>query len=230
MDAGFPVHLSTTPYSEENDMSLSRTRITLAGTGIAAALLVAGCGDDSGDTTAAPSTSATGMSDMPGMHHGTPSSTAAPTRTDFTDADVTFLQMMYPHHAQAVDMAKLVPGRTQNQQLVALAANVERAQAPEMQRFTELLSAFGKPAPSAMGHEMPGMMSQEEMTALRDATGPEFDRKWLTMMIAHHQGAIDMANTELAQGVNPDARTLAQSISTAQQAEIQQMQAMLGQG
>ncbi|WP_280366838.1 DUF305 domain-containing protein [Nocardia wallacei] len=212
-------------------MSLSRTRITLAGTGIAVALLVAGCGgDDSGDTTTAPSAPATGMSDMPGMHHGTPSSPTAPTRTDFTDADVTFLQMMYPHHAQAVDMAKLVPGRSQNQQLIALAANVERAQAPEMQQFTELLKAFGKPAPGAMGHEMPGMMSQDEMTALRAATGPEFDRMWLNMMIAHHQGAIDMANTELAQGVNPDARNLAQGIVAAQQAEIQQMRAMLGQG
>ncbi|WP_280274803.1 DUF305 domain-containing protein [Nocardia wallacei] len=212
-------------------MSHSRTRITLAGTGIAVALLVAGCGgDDSGDTTTAPSAPTTGMSDMPGMHHGTSSSPTAPTRTDFTDADVTFLQMMYPHHAQAVDMAKLVPGRSQNQQLIALAANVERAQAPEMQQFTELLKAFGKPAPGAMGHEMPGMMSQDEMTALRAATGPEFDRMWLNMMIAHHQGAIDMANTELAQGVNPDARNLAQGIVAAQQAEIQQMRAMLGQG
>ncbi|RDI52868.1 DUF305 domain-containing protein [Nocardia mexicana] len=212
-------------------MFTSRTRITLAGTGIAVALLVAGCGSDDSDTSApASSTSAAGMSDMPGMHHGGASGTASrPTRTDFNDADVSFLQMMYPHHAQAVDMAKLVPSRSQNPQLITLAANVEKAQAPEMQQFTDLLRSFGKPAPAAMGHSMPGMMSQDQMTGLQNATGPEFDRMWMQMMIAHHEGAIDMANTELAQGTNPDAKRLAQDIVTAQQAEIQQMRGMLGQ-
>ncbi|MBB5912638.1 uncharacterized protein (DUF305 family) [Nocardia transvalensis] len=207
----------------------SRTRITLAGTGIAAVLLIAGCSNgDSNTSTPASHAPATGMSDMPGMNHDKPTGATAPTRTDFTDADVSFLEMMYPHHAQAVEMAKLVPGRSQNQQLIALAADVEKAQAPEMRQFTELLGSFGKPAPGAMGHEMPGMMSHDQMSALENATGPEFDRMWMRMMIDHHQGAIDMANTELAQGVNPDAKALAQAIVTAQQAEIQQMRGMLG--
>ncbi|WP_280266089.1 DUF305 domain-containing protein [Nocardia wallacei] len=213
-------------------MFTARTRITLVGTAIAAALLAAGCSSDDSDTPApTTSTTTTGMSDMPGMQHGGASSTAnPPTRTDFNDADVSFLQMMYPHHAQAVDMAKLVPSRSQNPQLIALAANVEKAQAPEMQQFTDLLGSFGKPAPAAaMGHGMPGMMSQDQMTALQNATGPEFDRMWMQMMISHHEGAIDMANTELAQGTNPDAKRLAQDIVTAQQAEIEQMRGMLGQ-
>ncbi|MFI5778054.1 DUF305 domain-containing protein [Nocardia sp. NPDC051570] len=199
----------------------SRTRITLAGTGIAAALLIAGCanGNDSAPTTTAP---------MSGMDHGTSSSA---TRGDFNDADVSFLQMMYPHHAQAVDMANLVPTRSQNQQLIALAANVEKAQAPEMQRISDLLRAFGKPAPAAtMGHDMPGMMSHDQMTTLQNSTGPEFDRLWMQMMIDHHRGAIDMSNAELSGGANPDAKTLAQQIITAQQAEIQQMRTMLNQG
>ncbi|MBF6412109.1 DUF305 domain-containing protein [Nocardia cyriacigeorgica] len=201
-------------------MFITRTRILIA-TVAAAALTVAGCSDDSTTATETTTSAAT--------------TTSASTRTDFNEADVTFLQMMYPHHAQAVDMAKMVPSRTQNPQLLALAAQVEAAQAPEMQQITTLLESFGKPAPSADehgghgGHAMPGMMTPEQMTALENATGPEFDRQWMQMMIEHHIGAIDMANTVLADGVNPDTKALATSIVAAQQAEIDQMKQMLGQ-
>ncbi|VFA99599.1 DUF305 domain-containing protein [Nocardia cyriacigeorgica] len=201
-------------------MFITRTRILIAAVA-AAALTVAGCSDDSTTATETTTSAAT--------------TTSASTRTDFNEADVTFLQMMYPHHAQAVDMAKMVPSRTQNPQLLALAAQVEAAQAPEMQQITTLLESFGKPAPSADehgghgGHAMPGMMTPEQMTALENATGPEFDRQWMQMMIEHHVGAIDMANTVLADGVNPDTKALATSIVAAQQAEIDQMKQMLGQ-
>ncbi|NEW35786.1 DUF305 domain-containing protein [Nocardia cyriacigeorgica] len=201
-------------------MFITRTRMLIAAIA-AAALTVAGCGDDSTGTTETTTSAA--------------ATTTASTRTDFNAADVTFLQMMYPHHAQAVDMAKMVPSRTQNPQLLALAAEVEAAQAPEMQQFTTLLESFGKPAPTAGehgghgGHEMSGMMTPEQMTALENATGPEFDRMWMQMMIEHHLGAIDMANTVLAEGVNPDTKALANGIIAAQQAEIDQMRQMLGQ-
>ncbi|MGK8465879.1 DUF305 domain-containing protein [Nocardia cyriacigeorgica] len=201
-------------------MFITRTRLLIAAVA-AAALTVAGCSDDS--TTATETTTSAAAT------------TSASTRTDFNEADVTFLQMMYPHHAQAVDMAKMVPSRTQNPQLLALAAAVEAAQAPEMQQITTLLESFGKPAPSADehgghgGHAMPGMMTPEQMTALENATGPEFDRQWMQMMIEHHIGAIDMANTVLAEGVNPDTKALATSIVAAQQTEIDQMKQMLGQ-
>ncbi|WP_216898524.1 DUF305 domain-containing protein [Nocardia alni] len=206
-------------------MLARRTRITLAGTGIAAALLIAGCSNNSGGSSGTPSSTAT----TPGTSQA--SATGKPTRTDFNDADVTFLQMMYPHHAQAIDMAKMVPGKSQNQQLLTLAANIEKAQAPEMAKFADLLHSFGKPTPSTtMDHPMDGVMSQDQMTALQNATGHAFDTMWLKMMIAHHQGAVTMSNTELASGVNPDAKTLAHNIITNQQAEIQQMQGMLTQG
>jgi uncharacterized protein (DUF305 family) len=216
-------------------MFITRTHITvaIAATSTAAALFAAGCSNDSGS--------------MPGMDHGSSSSMSATSgkpaaRTDFNDADVTFLQMMYPHHAQAVDMAKLVPSHSQNQQLLTLAANVEKAQAPEMQQISTLLQSFGKPAPPAPGaHDMPGMpgmssapsmpgmMTPEQMNALQAASGADFDRQWMEMMIDHHNGAIAMANTELANGVNPDAKALASSIISAQQAEIATMRTMLGQ-
>ena len=113
------------------------------------------------------------------------------TRTDFNDADVTFLQMMYPHHAQAVEMAQLVPGRSQNQEVLTLAAKIENAQAPEMAQMSALLTSFGKPAPTPDGGHMtamPGMMAPDQMNTLKGLSGKEFDRMWLQMMIHHHTG------------------------------------------
>ncbi|MGH3645218.1 MAG: DUF305 domain-containing protein [Mycobacterium sp.] len=207
---------------------------TVLAAAVAAALTVAGCTDTASDTSASPtvSSSTATSGSMPGMDHGGSSASAAPsaTRTDFNDADVMFLQMMYPHHAQAVDMAKLVPSRSQNQQVITLAQNIEKAQGPEMTQMTGLLASFGKPAPSTemSGHDMPGMMSAEQMTNLTGLSGKAFDQVWLQMMIDHHSGAIDMSNTELRDGTNPDAKKLAQAIIANQQAEITQMRGMLG--
>lgn len=74
---------------------------------------------------------------------------------------------------------------------------------------------------------MPGMMSEDDMTALEDATGVEFDQMFLTMMIEHHEGAIVMAKTEIDSGTNPDAIALAEQIEAAQTAEIAEMEALL---
>ncbi|MFI7526466.1 DUF305 domain-containing protein [Nocardia salmonicida] len=198
-------------------MSISRTHILVAAA--ATVLLAAGCSDDS--TATHPT------------EHSTTTTTSAAASTDFNDVDVSFLQMMYPHHAQAVEMAKMVPSHTQNQQLIALAAQVEKAQAPEMQQITDLLAGFGEPAPSATeghgGHDMPGMMTDAQMSALRAANGADFDRQWLEMMIAHHEGAVGMAQTELNGGVNPPSRQLATKITADQEAEIATMRDMLAQ-
>ncbi|MFD3702891.1 DUF305 domain-containing protein [Nocardia sp. NPDC058658] len=197
-------------------MSISRTHVLVAA--VATVLLAAGCSDDSTTTHT--------------TEHSTTTTTGAAASTDFNDADVTFLQMMYPHHAQAVEMAKMVPSHTQNQQLIALAAQVEQAQAPEMQQITDLLTGFGKPAPSATGHgghDMPGMMTDAQMSSLQAADGADFDEQWLEMMIAHHEGAVGMAQTELNSGVNPASRALATKIIADQESEIATMRGMLGQ-
>lgn len=78
------------------------------------------------------------------------------------------------------------------------------------------------------GPGMPGMMSATEMTALEAATGVAFDRMWLTMMTAHHQGAVTMARTELSTGASPAAEALATSIISGQSAELTTMGTMLG--
>ncbi|MFD4351919.1 DUF305 domain-containing protein [Nocardia sp. NPDC058518] len=202
-------------------MSISRTHVLVAAA--ATVLLAAGCSDDSTTATHTAEHSTT----------TTTTTTSAAAGTEFNDADVSFLQMMYPHHAQAVEMAKMVPSHTQNQQLIALAAQVEKAQAPEMQQITDLLAGFGEPAPSATeghgGHGMPGMMTDAQMSSLQAANGADFDRQWLEMMIAHHEGAVAMAETELSGGVNPQSRQLATKIMADQEAEIATMRGMLGQ-
>ncbi|MDX1878914.1 DUF305 domain-containing protein [Mycolicibacterium sp. 141076] len=206
---------------------------TAVAAGTAAAIALAACSPPNEQaSTVSATTSSMPMSghDMPG--HSMPgmsgSSTSAAPAANFNDADVMFLQMMYPHHAQAVEMVKLVPTRSQNQQVKDLAAAIEKAQAPEMQQMTTLLAGFGKPAPSAtMSHSMPGLMTPQQMTELTGLSGAAFDKMWLQMMVEHHQGAITMANDELKNGTNADAKAMAQAIITTQQAEITTMNGML---
>lgn len=204
-------------------------RTTIVAAFAAAALLVAGCSDDSTDSM------------MDGQMMGSTSSAAAsttPTNTsaEFNDADVTFAQMMYPHHAQAVQMATMAEGRTDNPDVLTLATEIAAAQKPEMDQLTAWLAEWGQPAPTSGMGQMggmdgsagSGMMSQQDMDALMAASGPEFDRQWLTMMIAHHTGAIEMANTEIAGGSNPDAQEMARTIVATQQQEIGTMRQLLG--
>ena len=196
------------------------------GTGLL--LVLAGCSTDDSSTASGASSSAT--SAIAGADHG--GGSAAPssaTRTDFAAADVTFLQMMYPHHAQAVEMATLAPGRTNNAQLLALATAIDKAQGPEMTQIAGLLKDFGQSAPSASSDHaaMSGMMSPDQMASLQKLSGTSLDREWLQMMIEHHTGAVAMANTEVASGANNDAKALARSIIANQQTEITQMRAML---
>ncbi|CAG7601731.1 DUF305 domain-containing protein [Rhodococcus opacus] len=196
-----------------------RTTITaLIAAAAGAALVLTGCGTDSAGTS---STSGA-------------STSAVESQAQFNDADVVFLEGMYPHHAQAVQMADMVAGHTDNADVVALSAAIKAAQQPEMDRMTTWFQQWGQPVPTpdmsgmhGMNHGA-GMMSADQMDALTALSGTEFDRQWLTMMIEHHEGAIDMANTELADGENPEARQMATDIVTAQQKEIADMQAALG--
>ena len=161
-------------------------------------------------------------------------------------ADVSFNQMMIPHHQQAVAMADLVPSRTDNVAVRELAGQIKNAQQPEIDQMTQRLESWGV-SPGAQEHGsqqhgsmasgstahgtmgMSGMMSDQDMTAIENARGAEFDRLWLQGMISHHQGAIDMADTELADGVDPGSRALAEQIKKTQQTEIDRMRSMLGQ-
>jgi uncharacterized protein (DUF305 family) len=195
---------------------------------LTACVALAGCSSNSGGH------------DMGGMS-GTTSSTgaAAAPAGDQNYADIKFAQQMIPHHASAIEMAKLAQGRTSNSKVLDLASRIEKAQDPEIKTMTEWLKAWGADGPTTgmsdmpgMNHgtSMPGMMTPQEMASLQQAKDATFDRMFLEMMIKHHQGAVDMANTELQQGKNADAKKLAQAIITAQQAEITEMQGLLTAG
>lgn len=185
---------------------------------LVAALALAGCGNARDNTSRA----------------------GGSTTSSFNDADVTFAQSMIPHHQQAVVMAKMAESHASSPDVKSLAAKIEAAQGPEIATMTGWLKAWGKDVPSAdgmggmggmdhgMGGDgMPGMMGESEMNDLDTATGSGFDRMFLTMMIEHHTGAIEMAKTEQADGQNKDAVALAKKIEADQTAEIAVMKDLL---
>ena len=164
----------------------------------------------------------------------------------FNDADVEFATAMIPHHAQALEMVDLTVGRDLSPEVQALAAQIREAQAPEVEQMTDWLTAWDEPVPETSlnhvngdddGHgmegmddldEMPGMMSADEMDALEAASGADFEPMFLEMMVEHHQGAVEMAETEQSDGEYADAVKLAEAIETSQTTEIETMEGLLG--
>jgi uncharacterized protein (DUF305 family) len=126
--------------------------------------------------------------------------------------------------------------RASDAEVKSLAAKITAAQQPEIDTMTGWLTAWGQPAPSpgmsmpSMDHgAMPGAMSPADMEKLEAAKGAAFDKQFLTMMITHHEGAITMAQDEVKDGSNTDAKALAQKIVADQQAEIATMKTILEQ-
>ena len=181
-----------------------------------------------------------------------PSTTATQAASGHNMADVMFAHMMIPHHQQALDLSALVPDRSTNQELITLAATIASEQQPEIDQMQAMLTDWGAmPGMSNMpGHggmgDMPGMGDMGDMggmggmgmsgmidaatvTKLTSLSGQPFDVLWLQSMIVHHQGAIEMAQNEVADGSNPGMVNLAKGMVTAQQAEIDQMQRMLAE-
>lgn len=189
-------------------------RALSAGLAVFAALSIAAC-SDSGDD---------GGHDMDSMESESESATDA----DFNDADVSFLQMMIPHHEQAVAMSDLAAAQAEDPEVVDLAAQIAAAQQPEIDEMTGLLDEWGQSA-EMEGHDgmsMNGMATDAQMTELEAAHGADFDRLFVDLMIAHHQGAVDMAEEEQAEGQNAEAVALADAIITAQTAEIETLEAI----
>jgi uncharacterized protein (DUF305 family) len=165
--------------------------------------------------------------------HATPTTTAGDTVAPHNADDVMFAQMMIPHHQQAVELAALAPQHTTNQTLMTLASTIAAEQQPEINAMKALLlqwdvdpNATGDH--SAHGGAMQGMVDDATMAKLQSLRGPEFDTLWLQAMIGHHQGAIEMAKAEIANGQSADMTAMAKSMVTAQQAEINEMKQMLG--
>jgi uncharacterized protein (DUF305 family) len=133
------------------------------------------------------------------IHLARPQAGTAAAAPLYTDGDLMFLAHMLVHHQQAIDMAALVPARSDREEFLKFARYIAGAQQAEIDHMKALLQAAadrGQPAPL---HEMsgdppmPGMLSKAQMAALEAASGDQFAKLWLQGMIRHHQGAIDMA-------------------------------------
>ena len=165
-----------------------------------------------------------------------PASTPQPVHTD---ADVRFIQGMIPHHQQALEMAALVPGRTAREDLRRMAERITVSQRDEIATMERWLRARGQPLPAADAHHghgagghaaMPGMATPEEMAALAASTGAEFDRRFLELMIRHHEGALAMvaelfASPGAAQG--SQIFGIASEVDADQRMEIDRMRMLL---
>lgn len=192
---------------------------------MAAALVLAACGSDNGsDTGSGTQTSASASAeDTAGAHN---------------DQDVSFAQDMIPHHQQAIQMSRMAASQASSAEVKDLAARIEKAQDPEIETMSGWLESWGEDVPSSMpgmdhggdsgSSDMPGMMDTEDMDELMEASGKGFDTMFLTMMVEHHEGAVEMATTEKDKGQYGPAKELADDIITAQNAEIEEMNKLLG--
>ncbi|MEU0120563.1 DUF305 domain-containing protein [Streptomyces albidoflavus] len=207
-------------------MNSTRSRIrrtaAVAAAG-AAALVLAACGSN-GDSSAG----------HDGHTSKSPSASAPASQGQHNAADVTFAKGMIPHHRQAVQMADLAPSRAESAEVKKLAADIKKAQDPEIKTLSGWLTSWGEevPAEGAMDHSAhgadSGMMTAEEMDQLKNASGKAFDTAFMEMMIKHHEGAVAMAKTEQSGGAYEPAKKMAGAIITSQTAEITQMNKLLG--
>jgi uncharacterized protein (DUF305 family) len=163
-------------------------------------------------------------------------------------ADVEFMQGMIMHHSQAVEMTALIPSHTESKDVRALGAKISSSQADEIRMMQRWLAARGQATSMSMPADagmpgmpgmdmsgnamalMPGMLSPEQMVALRNARGPEFDRLFLSGMIQHHGGALVMVKELFnSAGAGQDAEIFdfATDVDNSQRAEIKIMQKLL---
>lgn len=175
-----------------------------------------------------------------------PSSTRA-TLPPTSPKDIEFMQGMITHHAQAVEMTALIESHTANKDLQLLGARISKSQSAEIDFMKRWLTTRGEPIAPAMAdmpgmqmpgmdmsshHLMPGMLTPQQMNALRNAKGAEFDRLFLTGMIQHHNGALIMVKDlfdNAGTGQDADLFNFVTDVDSGQRAEIRIMQKMLGQ-
>ena len=212
-------------------MSTHRTRRTMSALTITLAigLGLSACGSDDG------------------TDDGTDTQVSA---TEHNDADVDFASDMIQHHAQALSMVDLTIDRDLDPEVQQLAEDIRAAQGPEVETLSDWLADWGEDVPETMrdhvnaGHDsddgsgdmegmeesdadMPGMMSADDLQALEDAPDADFQTMWLDMMIEHHEGAVEMSETEVEDGQYKPAVDLADSIISSQTEQVGTMQRLL---
>jgi uncharacterized protein (DUF305 family) len=219
----------------------------LAALALASALLTAGCDAAQGDQdqaagSAAPEASVTVLQPgRPGEGAATVDPDEVRTEREWNHADVAFMQMMIPHHAQALEMSRLADNRAHDERVKALARRIQGAQGPEIMSMAAWLDVRNIDVPKAAedpssydhgahGHsEMAGMLTDEQMAQLEAADGRKFDQLFLKGMISHHRGAVEMAQTAATEGVDLQVAEMAADVAVGQAAEIQRMRELLSE-
>ena len=163
-----------------------------------------------------------------------PGAEAAERRTPVpvSPADVEFVAAMVPHHEQALELAALAPGRAVDPGVLAIADRISAVQGAEIAMMQAWLDAQDDAlgGDHGAGHDgdlHPGMATPEQVAALGAATGPPFDRMFLDLMIAHHEGALVMADAVRAGGTDVLVSQLADDVTVTQSAEIGRMRDLL---
>ncbi|WNB86156.1 DUF305 domain-containing protein [Cellulomonas sp. ATA003] len=203
---------------------MSTTRRRLAATTAALALVatLAACSTDepAAAPSAAPESSSTDVAEEATEHNA---------------ADVEFAQMMIVHHEGALEMAELAVERASTEEVRALAERIAAAQGPEIELMSGWLEEWDEELPAEAQHggmdhggmDMDGMDQEAAMATLAELEGVEFDRTFLELMVAHHRGAMEMAQTHIGEGEDPDALALARTIRDDQNTEVTEMESML---
>jgi uncharacterized protein (DUF305 family) len=152
------------------------------------------------------------------------------------DGDISFAQNMIPHHEQALEMSALALATNASPEVTALAQEIQAAQDPEILLMRKWLRDWGAEERAHTGgpgdesdgheHEMAGMATGEQLLALSEAKGAEFDALWLELMVAHHEGAIEMAEQVIGTTDDLEVQALAEAIIAGQAAEIDRMRAL----
>lgn len=192
----------------------------LAASALTIALALTGCSAASEPATN-PSTSSS----------PTENSTGGAQATGFNQDDVMFATNMIAHHQQAIEMSETLLAKSDVDERVAeLAERIRAAQQPEIERMNAMLEAWGEEPMEGMDHGSGtggGMMSEADMAQLEEAPGSEASSLFLEQMIVHHDGAVEMAEAEVAGGENAEAVELAERIISDQSSEIAEMEALL---
>lgn len=206
---------------------------------LVAALSLSGClekENDGSDDSASPRVVQPGG---PGDDAATVDPGQVVKESDVAHDDVAFMQMMVPHHAQALTMSKLARTRAESPAVKSIARRILAAQRPEILTMAAWLENRGVAVPSAKdepadfdhgehGHDtMHGMLTDAQLKALEDAGGADFDRLYLEGMIQHHEGAITMADAVATGGTDVQVTEFANEIVIGQGAEIDRMKALL---
>ena len=143
--------------------------------------------------------------------------------SEYSSDDIAFAEQMIPHHEQAIEMSEIALLNTTNPDVLQLAQEIKDAQSPEIEL---MMSWTGVKASTHAGHLMDGMLSEREISELRQAKGKEFDLLFLQGMIKHHEGAIEMAQ-KVTTSTNKDVADLSATIIKAQELEITKMNELL---